>query len=79
MTDKLHHVLERLPGHRQVLLQRMMTDREFRGLCEDFGDAFEALRRWEGATNGQRKARMEEFARLLAELEGEILVELGVK
>jgi hypothetical protein len=79
VIEKTRHVLDRLPQHRQALRERMLIDRDFRELCEDHGDAFEALRRWEVASDPRRQERVEEFARLLIEMEGEILVELGVK
>jgi uncharacterized protein YdcH (DUF465 family) len=78
MTEKTHHVLDRLPQHRIALLERMMVDPEFRSLCEDYGDALEALRRWETSDDPNRQARIEEFARLRLELESEILSELRV-
>jgi len=79
MTEKTHHVLDQLPQHGYALRERMIVDREFRSLCEDYGDALEALRRWEASADRHRAARIEEFRGLLAELEIEILAELGVK
>jgi hypothetical protein len=79
MTEKAHHVLDQLPQHRPALRERMLVDREFRSLCEDYGDALEALRRWEVSADRHRAARVEEFRRLLGELEMEILAELGMQ
>ena len=79
MTEKTQHVLDQLPQHKHALRERMLADREFRSLCEDYGDAWEALRRWEASADGHRAARVEEFGRLLAELESEILAELGAR
>jgi hypothetical protein len=79
MPEKTQHVLDQLPQHRTVLRERMLVDQEFRSLCEDYGDAAEALRHWEVSADGRRAARVEEFGRLLAELESEILAELRVK
>jgi len=47
MPEKIQHVLDQLPQHRTVLRERMVVDRDFRSLCEDYSDAFEALRHWE--------------------------------
>lgn len=77
MADKAHYVLDQLPEHRHPIRERMRIDQEFRSLCEDYGEAFEALRRWEGSDDSHRSARIEEFRRLLGELEAEILAELG--
>jgi hypothetical protein len=79
MPEKTQHVLDQLPQHRTVLRERMLVDRDFRSLCEDYADAFEALRHWEVSADGRRAARVEEYGRLLAELESEILAELRVK
>lgn len=72
-------MLDQLPQHRHALRERMLVDREFRSLCEDYGDAREALRHWEVSADRNRAARVEEFRRLMAELESEILAELGVR
>lgn len=79
MSENGRHVLDQLPQHAAAIRERMIVDREFRSLCEDYGDAFEALRRWEVSADCHRAARVEEFARLVAELESEILAELGVR
>jgi len=78
MTEKTHHVLDQLPQHQPALRERMMVDREFRSLCEDYGDTLEALRRWEVSADRHQAARVEEFRNLLAELEQDILRELAV-
>ena len=78
MLEKTLHVLDRLPEHRHALRERILVDREFRALCEDYGETFEALRHWEGSTDPHRDARVEEFRALLGDLEREIRAELGV-
>ena len=77
MLEKTRHILDRLPQHAAAIRERMMIDWEFRALCADYGDALEALRRWE-ASDDRRHNRVEEFRTLLAELEQEIVRELGV-
>jgi hypothetical protein len=79
VTDKAHHVLDQLPEHRHPIRERMLVDPEFCSLCEDYGDAFEALRHWECSVDTRRTARVEEFRRLLGELKTEILAELGAR
>jgi len=78
MVDRTHHVLERLPQHRRAISERMMVDRDFRSLCDDYDDALEALRRWEASDDRRRQERVAEFRDLVEELEQEILRELGV-
>jgi len=79
MANKTHQVLERLPQHRHGIQERMLVDREFRSLCDDYDDALEALRRWEVSDDQRRQDRVREFRTLLAELEQEILRELAAK
>jgi len=78
MAEKTHQVLERLPQHRHTMQKRMLIDREFRSLCDDYDDALEALRRWELSDDRHRQERVQEFRSLLAELEEDILRELAV-
>jgi uncharacterized protein YPO0396 len=78
MPDKSRHVLDQLPQHAAAMRERMIVDREFRSLCEDYGEALEALRGWEASDDRHRQERVEEFRSLLAELELEIARELGV-
>ncbi|MEZ5861693.1 MAG: hypothetical protein R3D28_22380 [Geminicoccaceae bacterium] len=78
MPDEAQHVLERLTMHLATLELRLAADPEFRGLCADYGDALEALGRWEASTDRRRAARIEEFRCLVAELEQEILAALDV-
>lgn len=78
MPHKSRHVLDQLPQHAAALRERMIVDREFRSLCEDYGETLEALRRWEASDDRHRQERVEEFRSLLAELELEIARELGV-
>jgi len=78
MAEKTHHVLERLPEHRHAIQERMLVDREFRSLCDDYDDALEALRRWEASGDQHREIRVEEFSKLVEDLEEEIVRELGV-
>lgn len=78
MPEKTHHVLERLPQHGQAIRQRMMVDREFRSLCDDYDDALDALRRWQASEDRHREERVDEFRALVGDLEQEILRELAV-
>jgi hypothetical protein len=77
MSDRYHHVFERLPGHQLAIRQRMIADPSFRSLCEDFDEAYEALKRWQTSADTNRTARVTEFTLLLHELEQDILRELA--
>ena len=72
------HVVQRFPEQWQDITALSRASEDFRALCDDYGEAVEALRRWQAATDDPNApARIEEFAQLVAELEDEILAELG--
>ena len=79
MADKTHHVFDQMPEYRHLIRERMRVDPEFCLLCEDYGEAFEALRHWEDCTASHRAERIAEFRRLVGDLEAEILAELGAR
>lgn len=72
MPRSTRHAIERLPAQRAALERRLLADRSFRALCEDYGEAIEALRRWEGSSDPRSGERVAEFRALAAELEIEI-------
>ena len=72
------HVVQRFPGRWGDIAALGQASEDFRALCDDYGEAMEALRRWQAATaDPNAPARIEEFRQLVAELEDEILAELG--
>jgi hypothetical protein len=76
MSEKSRSIVERFPDLAYAIKQYSSDNRFFRGLCEDYGEAVEALRYW-GASNGpQASRRAEEYRALVAELEREVLYEL---
>jgi len=50
----------------------MLQDPSFRAICEDYGAAVEALRRWEASGAAGSRARVDEFRQLVRDLEVEI-------
>lgn len=78
VPEKARHVLERLAAHRRAIEARLAADPAFRSLCEDHGEALEALRHWEASAGRHRAARILEFRCLVAELEREIEAALGI-
>lgn len=78
VPDKAKHVLEQLMLPLAVLELRMAADPDFRSLCADHREALEALGRWEAASDRRSIARIEEFTRLVAELEQEIMAQLNM-
>jgi hypothetical protein len=79
VPDKMHHVLDQMPEYRHLIRERMRVNQEFRFLCEDFGEAFEALQYWKGSTDVRQAKRVEEFRGLMDDLAAEILAVLGVR
>ena len=72
MAERRHYALDRLPHLRQAIRERMMTDPEFRSMCDDYDDAIEGLSYWETSDDPKKPERVAEFRVLVAELEREI-------
>ena len=47
MSDRARYVVERFPDLADAVKQYSSDNRFFRGLCEDYGEAVEALRQCE--------------------------------
>jgi hypothetical protein len=72
------HVIQRFPDRWRAVAALGRASEDFRALCEDYGEAVEALRRWQASTaDPNAPARIEEFGQLVAELEDEILAALA--
>lgn len=78
MSAKTQHAAERFPDLAQAIKQYASDNRFFRGLCEDYGEAVEILRRWEGLDDSVTPERIGACRELVADLEREILIELRV-
>ena len=66
--DTLDVVARALPAAGEPLRRRFWRDREFRGICEDYRDALEAVTRFAGAD----PARAQEYQEIAAELLAEV-------
>lgn len=76
MSDKTRRVVERFPDLAAVIKQYSADNRFFRSLCEDYGEAIDVLRRWEGEDNPPPPERINACRDLIVDLEQEILLEL---
>lgn len=76
MSDKARHAVERFPDLMQAIKQCMADDRFFRTLCEDYGEAVEALQHWQEVNGSMDSERVNACRELVGELEQEILLEL---
>lgn len=66
------HLLERYPEHELAIRRLRARDPEFRAVCDDLEAVLQALERWQGSGR-EAPRRIEEYRRLLAELEAEAL------
>jgi hypothetical protein len=76
MTDRARYVVERFPDLAYAVKQYSSDNRFFRGLCEDYGEAVEALRQCEPLDNPVLCERAKACRALILDLEREILLDL---
>jgi hypothetical protein len=76
MSDRARYVVERFPDLADAVKQYSSDNRFFHGLCEDYGEAVEALRQCETLYNPVAFERAEACRALILDLEREILDEL---
>ena len=76
MSDKARYVVERFPDLAEAVKQYSSDNRFFRGLCEDYGEAVEALRQCEPVNSPTTFERAEACRALILDLEHEILLDL---
>ena len=72
MARSAMDIIKRFPEH-ELAIERLVKNRGFRSMCEDYAVGVEALRRWERASNSKRVVRIAELRKSLAELEEEVL------
>lgn len=72
MRGKLAAALRRFASATVQLEQEILKHPDFRLLCEDYGDAVEALERWSHSTDAIAPQRVSEYRKLVEELEQEI-------
>lgn len=64
--------IRRFPDWSLEIRRLALSDASFRSLCDDFGDAEEALARWRQAPADDGAVRTTEYATLVEELAAEI-------
>ncbi len=72
MPGRLAAALKRFAGRSVQLEQEMLKNPDFRSLCEDYGEAVEALERWRQSTHPMSSQRVSEYEKLVKDLEQEI-------
>jgi hypothetical protein len=76
MPHSLDHVLGRFSELRVEIEKAALQDVRFRALCEDYGVAVEAFEFWSTSADARGPMMIDEYRRLLAELEVEIFAEI---
>ena len=76
MSDRARYVVERFPDLADAVKQYSSDNRFFRGLCEDYGEAVEALRQCETLRQSGSFERAQACRALILDLEREILLDL---
>jgi hypothetical protein len=72
---RVAHLLARFPERELAIRRLFARDARFKEVCEDYEDASKALRHWEAAgSSGEAKA--EDYRRIVAELEADVLAYL---
>jgi hypothetical protein len=75
MSDKVRYAVKRFPDLAHSIKQYSSDNRFFYGLCEDYGEAVEALHQLE-SSGSPRSLDAASCRALVADLEREILLEL---
>lgn len=76
MSERARYVVERFPDLADAVKQYSSDNRFFRGLCEDYGEAVEALRQCQTSDSSTACERADACLALILDLEREILLEL---
>ncbi len=76
MPHMLDHILDRFRELRVEIEKAALQDDRFRTLCEDYGVAVEAFEFWSASAGARSPTMIEEYRRLLVELEAEIFAEI---
>jgi hypothetical protein len=79
MPPRLAAVLRRYASRSIQLEREVLKNPDFRSLCEDYGEAVEALERWSRGNDPLSPQRVLEYQRLVRDLEQEIEIHLGKK
>ncbi|UEM19769.1 hypothetical protein JL100_022180 [Skermanella mucosa] len=76
MSERVRYIVERFPDLASAVKQYSSDNRFFRGLCEDYGEAVEALLQCESSNNPTDFERADACRELIMDLEREVLIEL---
>jgi len=77
MNDKMYHICKRFPEKRETIALLILEDPEFRAMCEDYEDCFQACRYWGLSEEPEAETRVQEYRTIIEELENEIVEALN--
>ena len=72
MRETCQHVINRYPHKSRDIRSLLLKDQKFRGICEDYEAAREAVGWWSHSYLEEAKLRVAEFETVSTELEVEI-------
>jgi hypothetical protein len=72
MAHRITRILDRFAELKTEIQEAALRDARFRGLCEDYEAAAEALEFWTNSTDARRPKMISEYRELLGDLEAEI-------
>ena len=77
MPSRLAAALRRFASRSTKLEREILKNPDFRSLCEDYGEAVDALDRWSRSNQPPSVQRALEYQRLVIDLEQEIEIHIG--
>jgi hypothetical protein len=72
MGGDIRTLAGRFPQHASKIRRLQARNPDFRSICDDYEDAWRALKHWEAAGDAAHE-RVAEYRQILKELEGEVL------
>ena len=73
MKNEMYHIRKRFPGKSETIALLMAENPEFRSICEDYDECFQAWRHWAQSKEPEAEIRVSEYRTLIKELENEIV------
>ena len=79
LEQKTLSIRDRFPDEGPAIDRLIAEDADFLAMCEDHDACVHALRHWSRATVPEADTRIDEYRRLIQELEAEIVEVLGAR
>lgn len=72
VPSKVFHVLKRFQDRKEIVLELLHKDKDFRSICYDYDRCARALELWIRSDRNEASVRRMEYANLLDELDQEL-------